>query len=206
MKKKLLTAVAVLATLCGYAQTKGTSTLGLGVSVTTSKIEFPNQTSADSKTKSSSFSLGYGLFVKDNTRIGLELQYGEGTGNGSGNDSKSYGGNVTYQQYYPLIGKLYAYAGGKGAYGYTKSKLNDPDSYNSETKSNTYSLGAYGGLTWFVSKRFAFETTLLSANASYGNYKQKVNNATYADLKQTNFNLTTQGFINDLGFKIYLLF
>lgn len=203
MKKKLLTAVAVLGTLCGYAQTKGTSTLGLGVSVSTSKAEFPNQTNADTKTKSNSFSLGYGLFVKDNTRIGLELQYGKITGNSS--DTKSYGGNITYQQYYPLIGKLYAYAGGRGGYGNMTQKP-DSGSDAENLKSNIYSLGAYGGVTWFVSKRFAFETTLLSANANYTSSKQKVNNATMAEYKQTNFNLTTQGFINDLGFKIYLLF
>ena len=204
MKKKLLTAVAVLASLCGYAQTKGTSTLGLGVNVSTNKTEFNDQSASDSKTKQNSFSLGYGLFIKDNTRIGIDLQYGEGNGNSF--DTKSYGGNVTYQEYYPLIKKLYAYAGGKAGYGYTTQKSENPDSYNGNTKSNQYSLGVYGGLTWFVSKRFAFETTLLSANASYFNFKQKINDATVTENKQTNFNLTTQGFIDDLGFKIYLLF
>ncbi|ETZ21489.1 outer membrane beta-barrel protein [Pedobacter sp. V48] len=204
MKKKLLTAVAVLASLCGYAQTKGTSTLGLGVNVSTNKTEFNDQSSSDSKTKQSSFSLGYGLFIKDNTRIGIELQYGKGSGNST--DTKSYGGNVTYQQYYPLIGKLYAYAGGKAGYGYATQKFENTESYSGSNKTNQYSLGAYGGLTWFVSKRFAFETTLLSANANYLNYNQKVNGATVTENKQTNFNLTTQGFIDDLGFKIYLLF
>ena len=164
MKKKLLTAIAVIASLCGYAQTKGTSTLGLGINVFTDKTEYAGQPQSSSSVerKTNSFTLGYGLFIKDNTRIGIDLQYGKIKGDYY--DVKSYGGNVTYQQYYPLVSKLYAYAGGRAGYSYADQKSDVPGTYYN---SNQYSLGAYGGVTWFVSKRFAFETTLLSANATY---------------------------------------
>ncbi|WP_214226051.1 hypothetical protein [Pedobacter sp. B4-66] len=204
MKKKLLTAIAVLASLCGYAQTKGTSTLGLGINVSTTTTEFNGQPVNESKTKYNWFSLGYGLFIKDNTRIGIDLLYGKEKG--SDLNKKSYGGNVTYQQYYPLINKLYAYAGGKGGYSYASQRSYNPDSYYNNTKSNQYTLGVYGGVTWFVSKRFAFETTLLSANASYSNYRQKQKDASLLENKFTNFNIATEGALSNLGFKIYLLF
>lgn len=205
MKKKLLTAVAVMASLCGYAQTKGTSTLGLGVNIYNEKTDYIDQPEYNSNRKASSFTLGYGLFVEDNSRIGIDLNYGAAKTNG--NDIKSYGGNVTYQKYYPLVKTLYAYAGGKAGYAYITQKFeNSSSSYNN---SNDYSLGAYGGVTWFVSKRFAFETTLLSATASYMNSKHIYDydlTATPSTNRQTMFNLKTEGFVNNLGFKIYLLF
>jgi len=203
MKKKLLTAIAVMASLCGYAQTKGTSTLGLGINVFTDKTEQTGQlqNSSSVERKTNSFTLGYGLFVEDNTRIGIDLQYGKIKGEYY--DVKSYGGQVSYQKYYPLVSKLYAYAGGRARYNYSNQEGGVPGTYYN---SNQYSLGAYGGVTWFVSKRFAFETTLLSANATYLKSEQKIDGTNPYVNKQTGFNMTTDGFINDLGFKIYLLF
>ncbi|RZL27640.1 MAG: hypothetical protein EOO96_22210 [Pedobacter sp.] len=78
---------------------------------------------------------------------------------------------------------------------------------STDYKSNTYSLGAYGGVTWFLSKRFALETSLLSADFAY-NSTEATQTAFFSNTKskQTNFNLSSQGFINNLGFKIYILF
>lgn len=208
MKKQILTAIAVVASLCGYAQTKGTSALSFGVSVNTNKSEYNTSPENNQETKTRSFTLGYGLFIKDNTKLGIDLNYGTSDNNymgGSQAESKFYGGNVSYQQYYPLIKKLYAYAGGTVGYARTEQEsLDDPTNNNS--KGDQYSAGVYGGITWFVSKRFAFETSLLSASASYATYKQKISDATVYKNKQTNFNLSSDGFINNLGFKIYLLF
>ena len=208
MKKQILTAIAVMASLCGYAQTKGTSALGFGVNVTTSKSGSNGSTAVSQEENTRNFSLGYGFFVKDNAKLGIELNYGNADQNaagGSQTESKSYGANVTYQQYYPLIKTLYAYAGGKVGYGQTKQESFDEVTFNN-VKGNQYTAGVYGGITWFVSKRFAFETNLLSANASYSTYEQKMYNAAVYENKQTIFSLRSEGFINNLGFKIYLLF
>lgn len=210
MKKLLFTALASSLSLCGYAQTKGTSTLGFGVNVTTFKSEYSSLPENKTENKLRFYSLGYGLFIEDNTRIGLDLNYGSSkydTGLNLHQENKNYGGNFTYQRYYPLIKTLYAYAGGLAGYSYYKQENNDINQPVASLSSNRYALGAYGGLTWFVSKRFAFETNLLSANISYSSEKQ--DNPTFTSgfkSKQTSFNMTTQGFIDDLGFKIYLLF
>ena len=72
---------------------------------------------------------------------------------------------------------------------------------------NNFNVGAFGGLTWFLSKRFALETSLLSADISYQKTKQ-TNSTTGPNFnsENTSFNLNTQGLINNLGFKIYILF
>lgn len=211
MKKQLLTAIAVGLSLCGYAQTKGTSTLGFGANIYTNKSSsnFGNGESSITKNKNRYFSLGYGYFMKDNSRIGLELSYGnityEQTANDYSNESKTYGGTISYQKYYPLIKSLYAYAGART--GYARIKSVDGSSNTDTNEGNSYNLGAYGGLTWFVSKRFAFETNLLSADMVYSQSKYKREGSNDQSKQElTNFNLNTSGFINDLGFKIYVLF
>ena len=211
MKKQLLlTAIAVGVSLCGYAQTKGTSTLGLGASISSNKSSsnFGNSETV-STNKNRYISLGYGYFIKDNTRIGLELSYGKNTNEQTAydysNESKTYGGTISYQKYYPLIKTLYVYAGGSTGYARVQSTNEASNTY--ATEGNNYNLGAYGGITWFVSKRFAFETNLLSADVAYSTTSNKQKDGTSQSKNEhTNFNLNTSGFINDLGFKIYLLF
>jgi len=198
------------ASLCAIAfttnaQTKGTNTLGFGVTASNFKSE-----SNETENKTNSYSIGYGNFIKDNTRIGFDLNYSKLKTSQSNNtvDFKNYGGNLTYQKYFPLVKTLYAYAGGRAGYAYGEQD-NSSSTQSSTYITNSYNVGAFGGITWFLSKRFAFETSLLSANAVYAKTKQKnnaVNNYNNFDSKQTSFNLNTEGFINDLGFKIYILF
>ncbi|TCD25075.1 hypothetical protein EZ456_16185 [Pedobacter psychrodurus] len=211
MKKQLLiTAMAVGISLCGFAQTKGTNALSFGVNTTTNKSSGNNY---EIKSKNNSFTLGYGFFFKDNDKIGLDLIYGL-TKNSSGNDShqeqKSYGGNLSYQHYFPLVKTLFAYAGGKAGYTYSKNNNLYNNTYPQVTNftSNQYAIGAYGGITWFVSKRFALETSLLSADIVYNKTEQNEINANnyFTKNEYTSFNLSSQGFINNLGFKIYILF
>lgn len=210
MKNKILTAIAVMASLCGYAQTKGTNALSFGVNVNQVKTEL-NTTNGSftDESKNSIFGLGYGLFIKDNTKLGVEFLYNTSESNNSNEENQSegkgYGGNVTYQQYYPIVKKLYAYAGGKVAYQYSRLKY-ESEGFN-DIIDNRYQLGAYGGVTWFFSKRFALETSLLSANVSYAKSNRDVGqNSSGYKQKSTSFNFSSQGFIDDLGFKIYLLF
>jgi Outer membrane protein beta-barrel domain len=212
MKKQLLvTAMAVGISLCGFAQTKGTNAVSFGVNSTTNKVTGNNY---EDKVKNNSFTLGYGYFIKDNNKIGLDLTYGlnKNTYNNNMNNQelKSYGGNLSYQRYFPLVKTLFAYAGGKGGYTYSKNNsqyINTSPQTTSYT-SNQYAIGAYGGITWFVSKRFALETSLLSADITYSKTEQnEVNsNSYFTKSEYTSFNLSSQGFINNLGFKIYILF
>jgi len=208
MKLKLfLAALAVGTSLCGYSQTKGTNALGFGVSTNTQKVNNPDGTEA--KTKANNFAISYGNFIKDNVKIGLDLNYSKAhTTNATFIDQKvkGYGGNLNYQQYFPIFKTLYAFAGGAGGYNYAKQSYSPVAQY-SETIYNNYSLRAYGGVTWFFSKRFALETSLLSASIDYSKVKQNnANNGMNFSSESTSFNLSTSGAINDLGFKIYLLF
>jgi hypothetical protein len=210
MKLKFLTVIAsFLFSLCGYAQTRGTNALSFGVDIYTSKSESFQTNTIESKY--SSFTLGYGIFISDQSKIGVELIYGKNEASGGipSSEGQNYGGNMSYQHYYPIVKTLYAYAGGKAGYNYNKSSYNNftGDSYQvQETIGNRYSIGAYGGLTWFLSKRFAFETNLLSANMIYGITKQEELNGNIGfKNKSSNFNLTTQGLsmILDLKFTCY---
>lgn len=213
MKKQILTAIAVLVCLCGYAQTKGTSALGFGINSNSSKVDYKDASASDRKYKNNSFGLGYGFFVKDNAKVGIDLNYGTQEisyeAGISATKSKIYGVGVNYQYYYPLVKTLYAYAGGRLAYNYSKGDEKNGTYDNLKTHSNSYTAGAYGGLTWFVSKRLALETSLLSATANYSKYKRSGgtgNGVSAVESSDTNFNLSTSGIINDLGFKIYFLF
>ena len=210
MKSKLL----IMAVLCAIAftanaQTKGTNALSFGVnSNTTTNSSTSNTSSSEYEYKNNSFTLGYGYFIKDNSKIGLELSYGLSkydNDNSTFQENKNYGANISYQKYYPIVKTLFAYAGGRA--GYTYGKQSSSSVNTSKSEFDSYTVGAYGGLTWFVSKRFAFETNLLSANASHSVQKQKnTSDQNINQSKSSNFNITTQGFINDLGFKIYILF
>ncbi|WP_316736630.1 outer membrane beta-barrel protein [Pedobacter aquatilis] len=209
MKKQLL--ITMMAVLClsatAIAQTKGTNALSFGVNVNSSKSIFNNVEQSESKYNL--FTLGYGYFFKDNSKIGLELTYGENKISGNSMQTygyKNYGGNLSYQKYFPLFKTLYAYAGGKGSYIHG-TQTNPQNTSPIEYKGNTYSLGAYGGITWFLSKRFALETSLLSADVAYSSSETTdMAFSSTSKSKQTSFNLSSQGFINNLGFKIYILF
>ena len=209
MKRKLLTAVAVLLSCIGYAQTKGTSTIGFGANVQTVKNEM-NTSDYTRETSNKLFSLSYGYFVEDNKKWTAEISYGNskilGT-NGSEQTSRNIGGNIIYQRYYPIVKTFFAFAGGQA--GYSRLDNESPQGnpvYHNSIDVDQYSVGAFGGLAWFLSKRFAFETTLLSANANYANFSQESSGDSVYSSKQTNFNISTTGFINNLGFKIFLLF
>jgi len=209
MKKQLLfTALAVGISLCGFAQTKGTNALSFGVNVMSNKNTTTNY---ENKNETNSFSLGYGYFFKDNRKLGLDLSYGLNKYNATNSIEqkvKSYGGSVSYQHYFPLVKTLFAYAGGRAGYLHSKND-NTPQDYTPfNSTSNQYNIGAYGGITWFVSKRFALETSLLTADIVYNKSKTEELNDTgfYSKSENTSFNLSSQGFINNLGFKIYILF
>lgn len=208
MKKQLFTAIAVCLSLCGYAQTRGTNALGFGINSFTDKS---TNSGSENKLKSNSFSLGYGHFIKDNAKIGFDLNYGFNKRGYQGNteaEAKNYGASVSYQKYFPIVKTLYAYAGGKLGYSYISNRSINQNFQENIDNSHRYAAGAYGGVTWFVSKRFALETSLLSADIAYSETKRENNQWTNDQFKNTStsFNMSTQGFINDLSFKIYLLF
>jgi hypothetical protein len=211
MKKHLLTALAVLLSLHGFSQTKGTSALSLGISSSTNEY-YPNKLTSDERSKNtnSGVRLGYGLFVTDNNKVSIELIYNHYKQDYMGLSSdkiNGYGAAVNYQRYFPLIKTFYAYAGGGAQYLRSKSNA-DPDSLNSRlNESNTYSIGASGGLAWFISKRWAIETTLLSAGALYGDSENtNTSNNFKQTSKTTTFNLSSDGIFNNLGFKVFLMF
>ncbi|RZL57360.1 MAG: hypothetical protein EOO93_18015 [Pedobacter sp.] len=105
-----------------------------------------------------------------------------------------------------MVKKLYVFAGGGLKYNYSETKY--PEQLNQDTEANNYSIAADGGVAWFFSKRFAIESSLLTASANYGVSKRSgvnTDNSTYKST-YTSFNLSSGGIFNNLGFKIYLLF
>jgi hypothetical protein len=210
MKSKLLIVMALSAiSFTTNAQTKGTSAVGFGVN-TNSQESMSTNTSAPANTqsiKTNSFSIGYGYFFKDNEKIGLELNYGINKTNFQNSqiqEFENYGANISYQKYYPIFKKLFAHAGGNVAYTY--GKQSEPSSQQFSYTSNQYLVGAFGGISWFVSKRFALETNLLSTNFGYSETTIQNQQNFLNTTKSNSFNLNTQGFFNNLGFKIYILF
>lgn len=211
MKLKLLTMAALCAiAFTANAQTKGTNTLGLGLNFNSSKS---TSSQTENEYKNNGYSLGYGHFVKDNAKVTVELSYGENkysNNNGSSvQNQKNYGGFIGYQKYFPLVKTFYAFAGARAGYTYGSGETNSiSGSSLSINKANSYNLSAAGGLAWFVSKRFALETDLLSAGATYSKNTQEQVNLSTDKYTNTNkaFNLSSGGLFNNLGFKVYLLF
>ncbi|MES2830056.1 MAG: hypothetical protein V4687_18000 [Bacteroidota bacterium] len=213
MKKQLLTAIAVMGTLCGYAQTKGTNTIGAGISMSAEKTEavYSGIGTGTARYTSDSYTLNYGYFIKDNSKLSINLLYGKSKqtldNSETGYDINIFGGSLNYQKYYVLINKLHAFAGGEVGYSYSKNDYADQSMVYRTGR--TYSAGASGGLAYFFSKRFAIETTLLSASGSYSwNREQGTDSNSGNSYKNTRktFNLRNGGAFRDFGVTFYLMF
>lgn len=203
MKKILLaTVIFTMAYFTSNAQTKGTNTLGAGFNSTTTKYE-SNTTVNEYKT--SSFSLGYGRFIKDNIRLGITGSYNNSDNTSSSNtssvESDGYGGLLSLQKYFPLFNKFYAFAGGNTSYMYSKWGIDSPT--GSSHKTDSYFLGAYGGVSYFLSKHFALEADLLSGGL---NYSKERNSDQFGSNRYTRLDLSTSGTLTNLGFRVYFLF
>ncbi len=206
-----------MAALCATAftvnaQTKGTNTISVGFGSSKSERTYDNGSGSTSEStqKYNSVTLGYGLFFKDNEKIAVNLSYGSNKQESDPDFEqymKTYGGSISYQKYYPIVNKLYAYAGGQVGYSFGEqtNSMNNVVSY----EQNDYTVSAIGGISWFASKRFAFETNILSASMGYFSTKhrsQSAPNNVIEEVKSSSFGFNSSGAFNDLGFKIYLLF
>ena len=210
MKKYLLAAVLTMAVGFLQAQTKGTNTIGLGIGFQKQKIEqFPASNSPDFNQQTTGISMSYGHFIKENDKIGFDFFYGNSKLNAetqNGFTSSTYGGKLSYQKYFQLVKTFYAFGGARGGYNYSEGRMQQ-EAYLANFSTYLSTLGAYGGVSWFLSKRFALEADLLSADIGYS---KAINNSvgTNGTFKTTtgNFNLSSTGVINSLGFKIHFLF
>jgi len=217
MKMKILTLIAILFSLNGYAQTSGTSALGFGASITDEHLEGVAVNTHEYKLRS--YSLGYGVFVSGRDKIGMEIRYGtindefksKSETGGSEMKGENYGGSLSYQHYYPILKTLYVHAGVNAGYNHsTSSEAYYYDyPYMESSIQKQYSAGAFGGFSWFLSKSFAFEVNIISLNTTYttATGEQETDDGQFIkNSKSTSLNLNTQGVINNLGFKIFLLF
>lgn len=206
MKKILLLAFLATGSFAARTQTKGTNTIGLGINLQSQKTEQNSQGNQfKSEQKSSSFSLGYGHFIKDNERLGIDFLYSEDNSESTSDyNSKTYGGNLNYQKYFPLFKKFFAFGGGRGGYSYTKStsKGFTPPADINESSGNSYSLGGYGGASWFLSKRLAFEAQLLSVEIVYSKTKHESSSSVLdnsSETTSTSSNFQISEFSNQLN-------
>jgi hypothetical protein len=182
------------------AQLKGTNTLGVGFNTSSYQVG-PDGAGDDRRTTYAN--LGYGHFIKDHLRLGVAGTFGynrfiTGT-NGLDLTTRETGGILTLQKYFPLVKKFYAFAGGTGSYAHRKTEsMGMP-----ESTGNRYFLGASGGATYFLSKRFALEVDVLSAGINYSKDKRVDNSVEYTT---TDLSVSTTGDLTNLGFRVYLLF
>lgn len=196
----LLAALLLSGALGAYAQTKGTNSLGLGIGFGKAETKINNDQYTN---KNSSVDLNYARFIKDNVKLGVGVSYGF-TESESTQEAKSFGISALYQKYYPVYKKLYVFIGGDASY--HKSKLiqqgySVPN--NNIQKGNFYSLGVYGGASYFLGKHWELEARLL--NARFGYSKSETEEGSYY-YRQTGFSLQTAGSFTNLGFNINFLF
>lgn len=205
MKKLLLITLLTAASYWVHGQSKGTNSVGLGLHSQNQKTQMSAGGNEEIlEQRSSGFNLGYGHFIRDNQKIGFELFYGKTVSEQGGtkfSPSNGYGGSLLYQKYYPVYKKFYAFGSGRTGFNYSDGNYN---SSNQGFKTNTYQLGASGGIAWFLSRRFALESDLLSANIMYNKFEDKSNGSFNGST--TTFTLNSSGAFNGLGFKIFLLF
>jgi len=197
MKKLILLFIGCVALLSASAQTKGTNTLGAGF---ISSTYDDNSNGIERSTYAGS--LGYGHFIKDNLRLGITGSYGYSkyeNSPGGENTLRSTGAGLSLQKYFPLVKKFYAFAGANGLYERRKTEGNG----STQSRGNGYFLGASGGASYFLSKRFALEVDVLSAGLNYTKEKHTNNSTAYTS---SNFSLSTTGNVTNLGFRVYLLF
>jgi hypothetical protein len=169
--KLLLTAIAVCLSYVGMAQTKGTNALGFGINTNTTTNTISG---AEGKTNQNTLSLGYGYFIDDNKKIGIDLSYLSSKQNSltSASEINGYGINASYQKYYPIVKTLFAFAGGNAGYFYSKQSNYQPfDGTN--YVGNSYSIGAYGGITWFFSKKIRFRDQFIICKYGLQQHKNK---------------------------------
>ena len=212
--KLLIAAVLCFAGLNASAQTKGTNAVGLGYNISKNEsttAQWANKTSS----KSINYGIGYGYFFRDNQKIAFDFAYStsenimENSENNFRSDQEFVGGIISYQKYYPVIKKFYAFWQGRVGYSHGNGSHISVNTDNL-TKSDNYNLGASGGFAWFINKRFALEANMLSADVSYAKSKTKndftTNNQYLNSSTYTAFSLSSSGVFNNLGFKIFLLF
>lgn len=204
----LLVAMLVGGALGAYAQTKGTNSIGLGFGNSKNKNEYSGGNYSENK--SSNYSLRYAYFIKDNTKLGLSASYNKYEnffGDASKSENKGYGISLMYQKYFQLHKQLYVFAGGEA--GYNRSESIRPDYYagnyvaDAKLKGNGYSLGAYGGVSYFLGKHLELDVRVLNASVGYAKETNK-------DLNTKNtsngFSVNTSGSFTNLGFNINFLF
>ena len=210
MKKYLLLAFLLTAACMLQAQTKGTNTLGLGIGIQNYKFsESFAGTGTVTNQQITGLSMSYGQFSRQNEKAGIDLFYGssEFSRNPANTyNTYSYGGKLTYQKYVNLTKSLYAFGGGRGGYNYSEARIQG-QGLQSDFSNAVSSLGAYGGVSWFLSKRFALEADLLSADIAYIKTTEKSRNENGLNKITTGtFNLSSAGAVSTLGFKIHFLF
>lgn len=197
----LLAALLLSGALGAYAQTKGTNSLGLGIDFGKSETRINNE---DQSTQGSDFSLNYARFIKDNVKLGIGASYGFYE-NSFDQETKAFGISALYQKYYPVYKKLYVFIGGDASY--NNSKLTRASYYvpnDNIQKANSYSLGAYGGVSYFLGKHWELEARII--NARFGYTDSSSEDGESYRYKQKGFSLKTAGSFTNLGFNINFLF
>ena len=203
MKTLLFSLLFAAIGFCAKSQTKGTNSIGFGINLNSRDSEQPNSSDKQSLHQ---YSLNYGHFIKDNVKIGMSGSYGRQkseTLNSYSYDVTSYGGGLSYQKYYPLFRKLYVYAGADAGYQYSEEAYLNSVPSARNIKTDTYTVGASGGVAIFLYKHLALEAHLLNASALYSKRKDVDN-----DFKtnQKGFQLNSSGALNNFGFQIHFLF
>jgi hypothetical protein len=145
---------------------KGSILLGGNISASSSNSHFDGNPT-DTESEGFNVSPSVGFVTATNTAWGFNLSYANGktkyltTNNNNENKTNGYGGGIFYRRYVTLGKGFYLFGQAGANYNAYKqqAKFETPGFFTT-TKTNAFSLSAYPGITYTVSKNFHLEIGL----------------------------------------------
>lgn len=200
MKKIILSAIAICAFTVANAQDAKDSSEGFakGDLFVTGSVGFGSDKTGDEKISSFNFSPRLGYFVSENIAIGAELSFGSETDDdGAGTEVKtnSFNGGVFGRYYFTPSAKFSPFANlglGFGSNKVTTDIASGGINTSFEAKEKTFNVGLGIGFNYFLSPKWALETSWaglnFDSNDNGGDGDEKTNSfGLNANLSSINF-------------------
>jgi len=195
---------------------KGIINIGGNLNFGIGSQDFSNETNQD-VTKNTLFRIQpkFGYFAGNNIEIGIALDYSQSNTNNlvqtqpvtEQDNIRSTFGIIPYIRGYKSINKnLLLFIQGQAGYSTSKAELEFNSRSTSTFTINTFELGIKPGITYFISKRMALETSL--GGMSYANsnqdFESRNDDNTFNESKSSsnsfNFSINPSDFLFGLSF------
>jgi hypothetical protein len=150
------------------------------------------------------FSLSPGKAISENSVVGISLSYGFSSNSSTApgnNKSNSYSIGVFYRKYKALGKDFYLFGAASAGYnGSTSSSTDDLGNKYASGNSNGGFIGFTPGIDYKISNKFLLEFSIPSIfYASYTSTKTTLQNQNPADLKSSQFGISTSLTSNPLS-------